>query len=167
MKSGSCALIALLLALILGGAYYYYAQKSNQSNKNNNSAQEENTPKADTGQGSNISMVEPTKITLSDVSGGEGHGIANRIYANQQFIHTVTAQLPALSNSNFYNGWLAKQNNGNWDYIDSGKMQDSNGEFYLEFRSDTDYSTYSKVVISLQDKTTSAPEKPILEGEFK
>ena len=167
MKSSSCALLALVLALIIGGAYYFYSQKGQDKTSDQPLTSQEgisnNSPAENTGP----VVLEPEKITLADVSGGEGEGIANRIFSSQKFIHTIAAQLKKAETGSYYAGWLIKQQGDKEEIISTGKLTQNGSDYYLEFRSDNDYSQYNKVVVSLQSKEDSQPKKTILEGEFK
>lgn len=166
MKSSNCALLSLILALIVGGAYYFYTQKD-KDDSNKPLTSQESISGGSAPEENNVSLIEPEKVNLSDVSGGEGSAIANRIFASKQFIHTITAQLPTQSSGKYYSGWLAKPNGTIVDYINTGKFEQTGDGFYLEFRSDIDYSDFKKVIVSLQSAETVQPEKVILEGEFK
>ena len=165
MKSSSCALLALVLALLLGGAFYFYSQKNQVKDKPLTS--QEGISENSSSESSPPTVIEPEKAALTDVSGGEGQGIANRIYSTNKFIHTITAQLKSSESGMNYMGWLIKQDGDTEDVVSSGKLE-QNGEnnYYLEFRSETDYMLYNKVLVTLQvggDK----PETTILEGQFK
>lgn len=165
MKSSSCALLALVLALLVGGAFYFYSQKNQASDKPLTS--QEGISENSNSEGNAPTVLEPEKITLTDVSGGEGQGIANRIYTTNKFIHTITAQLKSPDSGKYYMGWLVKQDGGTEDVVSTGKLE-QNGEnnYYLEFRSETDYTLYKKVLVSLQSGGDK-PETVILEGQFK
>jgi hypothetical protein len=168
MKSSSCALLALILALILGGAYYFYTQKDLDQKNNQPLTSQESISESDKSEDSiGPTVLEPEKIKLADVSGGEGQGSANRIYSSNKFIHTITAQLSDPVNGSFYAGWLINLSSANQETISTGKLEKNGTDYYLEFISKTDYSLYNKVIITLQDQENSQPGKSILEGQFK
>jgi len=165
MKSSSCALVALVLALIVGGALYFYSQKntdrkeetkSNETTVNNEVKEEKES----------LPVLEPEKIELTAIT-GEGHALANRIFSEKQFIHTITAQLPDLAENQYYAGWLGQANGSNEIFVSSGNFEANGGDFYLEFRDSKDLSSYKHVVVSLEDKPVNAPTIIILEGKFK
>lgn len=165
MKSSSCALLALVLALLLGGAYYFYSQK-NQVEDLPLTSQEGIMESSDL-ESSAPAVVEPEKAVLTDLSGGEGQGIANRIYSTGNFIHTITAQLKSAEAGSYYAGWLVKQDGDTEEVISSGKLEHSGeSSYYLEFRSEVDYMLYKKVLVTLQSGG-GKPETIILEGQFK
>lgn len=86
---------------------------------------------------------------------GEGVGIATRKYEGGVFSHVVIADLPEPEKGK-YEGFLVKDENNR---IQTGTLKLAKGGYILEFTSNTDYSSYSKVEIKLQDKT-------ILTGSF-
>ena len=50
--------------------------------------------------------------------------------------------------------------------IPTGKLLLEKGGYILEFQSTKDYSSYKKVVVSLEKRLGKSPEKNILEGSF-
>lgn len=168
MKASSCALIALVLALILGGAYYFYSQKKNDQTKNGSTAQTETNNQNENGNESNdLPVLEPEKAELLAVS-GDGHGVANRIFSDKQFIHTVTAQLPDLAEGKFYNGWLSQVIDGKESFVNTGKFKENGDDYYLEYHNSVDLTAYKHVIVSLEDNDqTLAPTTIVLEGDFK
>ncbi len=165
MKSSGYALIFLLLALIAGGLYYFYSQNA-EDDLNNKTWQENglSNEQQEESQNNNFSLVEPEKINLVDPTGGENSGIAKRIYNNSQFIHTITANLSKIENNKFYQGWLTKEDQSS--RVATGKLEKNDGEFYLEFKSDINYSDYLIVSVTLEEKDDGEPEQEVLKGEF-
>lgn len=169
MKSSSCALVALVLALLVGGALYFYSQKNTNSTKQTDSNQttaSNQTADQTNDQSDNLPVLEPEKIDLTAVN-GEGHGVANRIFSDKQFIHTITAQLPDLSNSQYYAGWLGQKVGDKETFISTGNFEANGGDFYLEHRDTKDLSAYTHVVVSLEEKPVTQPTTIVLEGSFK
>lgn len=165
MRSSSCALVALVLALVVGGALYLYSQKNTDQNKDTKSNQlvpSERTSE----EANNLSVLEPEKIEIT-ATNGEGHAVANRIFSEKQFIHTVTAQLPDLAANQYYTGWLGQKNGNKEIFINTGNFEANGGDFYLEYRDSKDLSAYKHVAVSLEDKLATAPTAIILEGNFK
>jgi len=166
MRSSSVALIVAFLALIVGGGLYFYLGDEDLSDKqiydDGITGVKEETEEADEGE---VIMASPEKVTLIQVSEVEGSAVANRVYSGGEFIHTVVAELPALD-FGFYEGWLMRQNEGQTEFFSTGKMEESESAFYLEYRSDDDKSAYNEVVITLEADDDSLPEKHVLEGSF-
>jgi hypothetical protein len=108
------------------------------------------------------------KAELADVTGGTASGIASRKYESGNFSHAVLADLPDPEEGGFYEGWLVrgKEGDANFAYISTGIMSLAKGGYMLEFGSATDYSDYSRVVITLEKVNDKKPEKHILEGSF-
>lgn len=166
MKSSSCALLVLVLALLLGSVFYFYSQ-NNQTEDKPLTSQEGILENSDS-ESISATVLEPEKATLIDVSEGEGLGIANRIYSTDKFIHTITAQLKSPESGMHYTGWLVKEDGDPEDIVSTGKLeQNGDNSYYLEFRSETDYTLYKKVLVTLQSGGSVKPETNILEGQFK
>jgi len=108
------------------------------------------------------------KAELKDVSGDTGSGIATRKYESGRFSHAVLADLPDPESGSFYEGWLVrgKEQDANFAYLSTGKMNIAKGGYMLEFESSVDYSDYSAVVVTLEKVNDKKPEKHILEGSF-
>lgn len=108
------------------------------------------------------------RISLSDVSGGTGTGLATRKFDGGPFIHSVLAALPDLSSGTFYEGWLVRGEVGDEDYsvLSTGKLRQSKGGYLLEFSSSQDLSDHSQVVVTVESMDDGEPETHILEGSF-
>ncbi|OGM11980.1 hypothetical protein A2Z22_04845 [Candidatus Woesebacteria bacterium RBG_16_34_12] len=102
------------------------------------------------------------KAELKDVSGGDGSGIATRKFAEGEFSHTILVDLPDPEGIRFYEGWLVKDN----ETVSTGKLNLAKGGYLLEFQSDTDYTSFNQVVVTLEEKLDKTSEKHILEGSF-
>lgn len=102
------------------------------------------------------------KAELKDVAGEDTSAIATRKFENARFTHTVLADLPDPEMGSFYEGWLVKED----EVISTGRFSVAKGGYLLEFSSNTDYSEYSDVVITLEKVADKNPEKHILEGSF-
>lgn len=104
-------------------------------------------------------------ILLKDVTGGSSEGDGYRTKQGSTFIHKVAADLPPLTGSDFYEGWLVIP--GTTTFISTGEMVLDRGRWVLDFESETDYTDYSLVVITVEpDDGDPAPADHILEGEF-
>jgi len=165
MKSSSCALVALVLALILGGAYYFYSEKKTDQNKAAETNTSSSNSQSDSG-ASDLPVLEPEKAELLAII-DDGHGVANRIYSDNQFIHTITAQLPDLSDDKFYNGWLGQISGDKENYVNTGKLEANGSDFYLEYRDSKDVSAYKHVIVSIETTEATEPTIKVLEGNFK
>jgi len=108
------------------------------------------------------------KADLTDVSGGDGSGIATRKLEAGLFSHTVLADLPDPTPGTFYEGWLVRGREGeaNFAFISTGKLGIAKGGYLLEFSSRTDYSDYTGVVVTSEKVDDKKPETHILEGSF-
>ncbi len=165
MKSSSVALIVAVLALIVGGGLYFYSEEEDLSDQkiydDGIDYTEEGTSSV-SDNGDEVIMASPEKASLAQVAEVEGSAIANRVYSGGEFIHTIVAQLPALDEG-FYECWLVNNQN---EFFLTGKMEESDGNFYLEYRADNDQSSYGQVVVTLEQEDDGLPEKHILEGAF-
>jgi len=166
MKSSSVALIVAVLALIVGGSLYFYSGEEDISDKqiydDGIADVEDEIGETD---GDEIIMASPEKTNLVQVSEVEGSAVANRVYSGGEFIHTIVAELPALDEG-FYEGWLIRIIEGQTEFFSTGKMEESDNSYYLEYRSDTDKSSYSEIVVTLELEDDGLPEKHVLEGTF-
>ncbi len=108
------------------------------------------------------------KAELTDVSGGDGSGVATRKFETGIFSHAVLADLPEPTPGYFYEGWLVrgKVGDSNFSYFSTGKLGIAKGGYLLNFASAKDYSDYTKVVVTLEKVNDKTPEQHILEGSF-
>ena len=108
------------------------------------------------------------RAELTDVSGGSASGLATRKFDAGVFDHSILADLPDPGEGKFYEGWLVKgvQGEVGFEVVSTGKMRIAKGGYLLEFSSKTDYSQFNEVVVTLEEKDDSTPEKHILEGSF-
>lgn len=106
--------------------------------------------------------VDADRISLSDVTGGNGIGEAWRTFQNGQFNLTVMANLPDPKVGYFYQGWIVKDST----YLSLGKLKVAKGGYISEFSANKDYSNYKKVVVTEEKVFNSTPETHILEGSF-
>ena len=108
------------------------------------------------------------KAELKDITRQGGSGLATRNYENGIFNLTVLADLPDLEPNDFYEVWLSRGTAGqnNYSLISIGSLQIAKGGFLLDFNENKNYSDYQNVIISLETKLNTSPEKIILEGSF-
>jgi len=100
---------------------------------------------------------------LVDVSGGNstGKGYVRRV--DGKLTHSVVANLPDPVGNNFYEGWLVQQTP--LKFFSTGNMVLGNdGSYILEYETAQEYASYNFVVITLETKKDTTPEKHILEG---
>lgn len=102
------------------------------------------------------------KADLLDVSGGPGMGEAVRTFENGKFTLTILADLPAPTKGYFYQGWMS---NGT-GILSLGQLRIAKGGYLVDFTSTKDYSSYSKVIVTLEKTLNNTPETHILEGSF-
>lgn len=102
------------------------------------------------------------KADLTDVSGGQGLGEAVRTFENGKFTLTVLADLPAPKAGYFYQGWIS---NGTTN-LSLGQLRIAKGGYLVDFTSAKDYSSYGKVVVTLEKVLNNTPETHVLEGSF-
>ena len=105
------------------------------------------------------------RAELKDVAGNVGRGIATRSYADGRFEHTVLAELPEPKASEWYEGWLVRDEP--FSSIYTGKLRIAKGGFLLEFTGDMDWRDHAKVVVTSEKKDDRKPETHVLEGEFR
>lgn len=105
---------------------------------------------------------------LVAVTGGSGSAVATRLFENNSFTHVVLADLPDPEINTFYQGWLARGIAGepNFEIVSTGEMSMVKGGYLLEFTSSTNYSDYSKVIITKETTRDTLPEVYVLEGNF-
>ena len=101
------------------------------------------------------------KIRLSDVSGGQGIGIATREDKDGAIEITVIASLPTFISDNFYQVWLA-----NGENKPIGELVEQKGGWTLTYQSKEDLSGYSRILVTRETGNEPTAETTILEGEF-
>ena len=117
----------------------------------------------------NIQIPEDVdKAELKEADGSGGSGLAIRKFEDGRFTHSVLVDLPDPEAGYFYEGWLAKGEDGEDDYslISTGKLRLAKGGWMLDFTSSTDLSDHSKVIVSLEKTFDKNLEKKVLEGGF-
>jgi hypothetical protein len=102
------------------------------------------------------------RINLNDVTGSNQMGEAFRTSQDNKFTLTIIGSLPTPKAGYFYQGWIV---NGN-TFVSTGKLDIAKGGYLSEFSSVKDYSSYKKVVVTLEKVFDSMPETHILEGSF-
>ena len=147
----------IVLAILAGG--YYWLKKSEPTTT------PAPTPKIEDKIEDSFKVNIPEdvdKVELKDLTGKGVSALATKKFANKKFESMVLADLPDPDSGKFYQAWLVKDTN----YVSMGKMRVAKGGWISEFQSSTDYSSYKKVVVSLETKFDQTPEEIILEGTF-
>lgn len=104
---------------------------------------------------------------LKDVSGGQGSGMAQTLFENGKFTHSVIALILDPPAGKFYEGWLVKREDGKViNFFSTGKMNKESGAYILNFEDTKDYPEHNSVVITLEVVDDKKPEKHILDGDL-
>jgi hypothetical protein len=150
--------IGLVILALLAGALYFFKKPKQK-------VEDLSLPTTESRLEDSFKLEIPDdleKADLRDVSGGNGSGIATRDFSNGRFTHMILADLPELTPGSFYQGWLVKGD----DLISTGTLRIAKGGYLLELSTPSDYTTYSKVLVTMEKVTDSKPEITILEGNF-
>lgn len=141
------------------------------SNSNSNFSQDsdsksgsgsDNTSMEDSKDSAMTSDTEELSASLEDVSGGLASGKAF-INRSSGLTHTLEADLPALEDGNFYEGWLVNPQTD--DFISTGKLvTNTEGYWSLYYTNDDAIVGYDFVVVTLETQDDSTPEDHVLEG---
>jgi len=109
-----------------------------------------------------------SKAELKDVAGGNASGIATKDYKDGEFTSSVIADLPTPEAGHFYEAWLSIGDKGSTDYsiISLGTFNNAKGGYLLDYKSKTDYSSYTNVMVTSETKLDSNPETVVLQGSF-
>jgi hypothetical protein len=154
MKSRDVIIGFIFLVILIAGVLWVFRNRSNKTSA---------TPAPSPSISQKVSNAFPSlnvpagadRANLSDISGGQGVGVATRQKTNGSFSVTVMANLPAPSANSFYQSYLT---NGSTN-ITLGRMSLTKSGYLVDFTSGSDLTTYNKVVVS-QGSTH------ILEGSF-
>ena len=117
----------------------------------------------------NIQIPEDAdKAELKTVGDLDGSGIAIRKFEEGKFTHSVLVDLPDPEQGYFYEGWLAKGEEGEENYaiVSTGKLRLAKGGWMLDYTSAIDLSDHSKVIVSLEKTFDRNLESKVLEGDF-
>ena len=101
------------------------------------------------------------RANLRSVAGELGTGVATRVEGGEQTEFTVVAALQELE-AGWYEAWLRADG----EVLSMGRMRSAKGGFVVDYSTGVDASSYSNVVVSRQDSSTSEPMEIVLEGEF-
>ncbi|PID32135.1 hypothetical protein CR970_02000 [Candidatus Saccharibacteria bacterium] len=157
-----------------GGAFYWWGVRGEQEVSRQDTVITRPTPSQATSgaeeaveQSAASEPAQPTEsTTLAAVGSYTGSATATRTTSGS-FVHTVTAQLGAPADGDFYEGWLVVPGGG---FVSTGKLnQENGGEWSLSYTSDQDLAAYTQVVITEEtgaDGLDNVPEDHVLEGSF-
>jgi hypothetical protein len=167
-----------LIALVIGGivfaglGLFVFTQRSSQPVNTNNlqaNPRDEVTTIVEKSEEGVMETVEFEQdgttlvANLLDVSGGNGTGKGYVKRTDGKLVHSVVANLPDPTGNNFYEGWLVQQTP--LKFFSTGNMFLGNdGNYILEYESSELFESYNFVVITLETKKDTTPEKHILEG---
>lgn len=106
--------------------------------------------------------LKTQKATLKDVKyGGEASGIATRSFGGGTYILSVEATLPDPKNTN-YEVWLVSGE----DVLPVDFMTGSKKSWSLSLRDTDKYSSYDRIMVTLERTKDNLPEERVLEGSF-
>ena len=153
-----------IIVLLAGGVYLYQTKVNNRPTSSHESSSHQMVPPGIRG-GSN-DPIENTN--LSPLPPHTGSASATRVYKDNKFTFTITANTSAPAEGNHYMGWIYKDTQ-NPEYIPLGVLEKMDEEYMLEYTSDQDYMEYNQVVISEEPTPSSsdkAPQNHLFHGNF-
>ncbi len=102
---------------------------------------------------------------LTAVDGSNSSGAAYRLFKDGKLYHAVMATMPEPQEGNVYEGWLVQPSP--LQFLSTGVMKKNEGGIWtLEYTSDNEYPSYTKVVITEETVVDAIPETHIIEGSF-
>ena len=112
----------------------------------------------------NTSSVQTAELEAVDES--DFSGMAYRLFKDGVLWHAVEATMPDIKSGNLYVGWLVQAEP--LEFFSTGVMEkNQEGRWILEYRADSEYSTYLKVVITEETVVDAMSEEHIIEGSFE
>lgn len=158
--------LALIILAALGGAVYWRQRDSGEELK---------VPEAQTSVEESLEDKfkieipdDADKTELKDTGGGNSSGIFTKKFENNRFTSSFIVDLPAPTTGEHYEAWIEKGTKGAADYsiVPAGRLTSGKGGYLLNFNSNTDYSSYNKVLITREKVADRTPETTVLEGSF-
>jgi len=102
---------------------------------------------------------------LTAVDDSDSLGIAYRLAKNGILYHAVTASMPDPSSGNVYEGWLVQTSP--LEFLSTGVLERNDEDMWqLEYTTNSEYPTYTRVVITEETVVDATPETHIIEGDF-
>lgn len=152
MKTG---IFIILLVVVIAGIFLLTKKLDNG---------DIDTVKNDT----SITVMESlnTKVAqLIAVDGSESHGTGYRLVESGELMHLVTATMPDPKEGNTYEGWLVQKNP--LKFFSTGLLKKSeDGTWTLKYKTQGEFPTYNRVVITEETIVDAVPEIHIIEGDF-
>jgi len=163
-------LIVVVLAVIVGGGIlgYQFLRTSKEEPK---------VPAVEEGKSeiimreevSFLDMIQrdpDTQIApLIAVDGSNSSGAAYKLFKNGKLYHAVMASMPDPQEGNVYEGWLVQPSP--LQFFSTGVMEkNENNVWVLEYSTDNEYPSYTKVIITEETIIDPIPETHIIEGSF-
>lgn len=104
--------------------------------------------------------------SLTDVSGGNGEGIAQSVFSDGTYtLEVLFQELPEPEGSDFYEGWVVRKSP--LSVISTGKAEIQDLNYVNNFTSTEDLTDHTQYVLTLEpDDGDPAPAEHILEGNF-
>ena len=179
-QRGSTALmiviIVLLLVIIGGGAYFLFMKKDDNSSTNSTNSSAENSDSsedsdeaADSGNTNADTVSNQKSAQLINLLDGQGTGTAVHKTVNGKYVLNITTQnLPKPEGGKEYVAWIEKKIP--FSQIKVGALdKEKDGVYTVEFTSDTDYSLWRFVYVSIENEkdNVTAPTGPrVLDGNW-
>lgn len=163
-------LIIVILAVIVGGGILGYQFLRTSKEEPKVPAVEEEEGKViireevsflDMIQGDPDTQIAP----LIAVDGSNSSGAAYKLFKDGKLYHAIMASMPDPQEGNVYEGWLVQPNP--LQFFSTGVMEKNEDDVWvLEYSTDNEYSSYTKVIITEETIIDPIPETHIIEGSF-
>lgn len=102
------------------------------------------------------------KAQLKDLSGGDGSGLATRIFENNKFTSTLLVDLPEPAVGGFYQAWLSDGE----DFKSLGRLRVAKGGYMVDYSGAQNLEEFTEVIVSQEKGSVSTPSNIVLEGSF-
>jgi hypothetical protein len=102
------------------------------------------------------------KAELKDLNGGDGSGLATRLFENNRFSATLLVDLPEPAVGGFYQGWLSDGET----FKSLGRLRVAKGGYMVDFSGAQNLDEFSEVIVSEEKASVSTPTNIVLEGSF-
>jgi len=178
MKKNNLFILLFLLILVAATGFFIFSNDFRENEvivENNKSVQdiERETPlPIPPIDGINIKETNEYRNEKIDlVSSGQirAGGIATRDFDGHTFIHTIVADIPAVPEGEFYQGWLVKNSEPN-EYIPTGQLERKGAGLELVYTAIADFIDFSDVLVTIESGhygDSVVPGEKVLSGSFK
>lgn len=102
------------------------------------------------------------KAQLKDSSGGDGSGLATRIFENNKFSSTLLVDLPEPAVGGFYQAWVSDGE----EFKSLGRLKVAKGGYMVDYSGAQNLEDFPEVVVSEEKTSVSSPSNIVLEGSF-